>query len=68
MRGDSKELIDFSIFYLEGKPDDTFRFKSGCFARWMGKLYLCENKIIEQHEACSIYSDIEQTTKTEHFV
>ena len=32
MRGDSKELIDLSIFYLEGKPDDTFRFKSGCFA------------------------------------
>ena len=37
-------------------------------ARWMGKLNLCENKIIEQHEACSIYSDIEQTTKIEHFV
>ena len=68
MRGDSKELIDLSIFYLEGKPDDTFRFKSGCFVRWMGKLNLCENKIIEQHEACSIYSDIEQTTKIEHFV
>ena len=74
MRGDSKELIDLSIFYLEGKPDDTFSFKSGCFAgpvhkaRWMGKLNLCENKIIEQHEACSIYSDIEQTTKIEHFV
>ena len=32
MRGDSKELIDLSIFYLEGKSDDTFRFKSGCFA------------------------------------
>ena len=32
MRGDSKELIDLSTFYLEGKPDDTFRFKSGCFA------------------------------------
>ena len=32
MRGDFKELIDLSIFYLEGKPDDTFRFKSGCFA------------------------------------
>ena len=31
MGGDSKELIDLSIFYLEGKPDDTFRFKSGCF-------------------------------------
>ena len=30
--GDSKELIDLSTFYLEGKPDDTFRFKSGCFA------------------------------------
>ena len=37
-------------------------------ARWMGKLNLCENKIIEQHEAYSIYSDIEQTTKIEHFV
>ena len=24
--------IDLSTFYLEGKPDDTFRFKSGCFA------------------------------------
>ena len=34
----------------------------------MRKLNLCENKIIEQHEACSIYSDIEQTTKIEHFV
>ena len=73
MRGDSKELIDLPIFYLERKPDDTFRFKSGCFAgpvhkaRWMGKFNLCENKIIEQHEACSIYSDIEQTTKIEHF-
>ena len=72
--GRFKELIDLSIFYLEGKPDDTFRFKSGCFAglvhkaRWMGKLNLCENKIIEQHKACSIYSDIEQTTKIEHFV
>ena len=32
MKGDSKELIDLSTFYLEGKPDDTFRFKSGCFA------------------------------------
>ena len=32
MRGDSKELIDLSTFYLEGKPDDTLRFKSGCFA------------------------------------
>ena len=32
MRGDSKELIDLSTFYLEAKPDDTFRFKSGCFA------------------------------------
>ena len=32
MRGDSKELIDLPIFYLERKPDDTFRFKSGCFA------------------------------------
>ena len=32
MRGDSKELMDLSTFYLEGKPDDTFRFKSGCFA------------------------------------
>ena len=68
MRGDSKELIHLSIFYLERKPDDTFTFKSGCFARWMGILNLCENKIIEQHEACSIYSDIEQTTKIEHFV
>ena len=27
MRGGSKELIDLSIFYLEGKPDDTFRLK-----------------------------------------
>ena len=26
MRGNSKELIDLSTFYLEGKPDDTFRF------------------------------------------
>ena len=72
MRGDSKELIDLSIFYLEGKPDDTFRFKSGCFAgpvhkaRWMGELNLSENKIIEQHEACSIYSDIEQTIIYNH--
>ena len=33
MRGDSKELIDLSIFYLEGMPDDTFRFKSSCFER-----------------------------------
>ena len=32
MRRDSNELIDLSIFYLEGKPDDTFRFKRGCFA------------------------------------
>ena len=32
MMGDSKELIDLSTFYLEGKPDDTFRFKSRCFA------------------------------------
>ena len=32
MRGDSKELIDLSIFYLGGKPDDTFRFNRGCFA------------------------------------
>ena len=77
MRGDYKELIDLSIFYLEGKPDDTFRFKSAGpihKARWMGKLLyciklnLCENKIREQHEACPIYSDIEQTTKIEHFV
>ena len=66
MRGVSKELLDLSIFYLEGKPDDTFRFKSGCFASWMGKLNLCENKIIEQHEACSIYSDIEQTIIYKH--
>ena len=72
MRGYSKELIDLSIFYLEGKPDDTLKFKSGCFAgpvhkaRWMGELNLCENKIIEQHEACSIYSDIEQTIIYNH--
>ena len=54
MRGDYKELIDLSIFYLEGKPDDTFRFKSAGQvhkARWMGKLLfciklnLCKNKI-----------------------
>ena len=32
MRGDSKELIELSTFYLEGKPDDTLRFKSSCFA------------------------------------
>ena len=77
MREDYKELIDLSIFYLEGTPDDTFRFKSAGpihKARWMGKLLyciklnLCENKIREQHEACPIYSDIEQTTKIEHFV
>ena len=54
MRGDYKELIDLSIFYLEGKPDDTFRFKGAGQvhkARWMGKLLyciklnLCKNKI-----------------------
>ena len=53
MIGDYKELIDLSIFYLKGKPDDTFRFKSAGpihKARWMGKLLyciklnLCENK------------------------
>ena len=31
-------------------------------------LNLCENKAIDQNEACPIYSDIEQTTKIEHFV
>ena len=49
----TKELIDLSIFYLERKTDDTFRFKSAGpvhKARWMGKLLycmklnLCENK------------------------
>ena len=58
-------------------PDDTFRLKSAGpvhKARWMGKLLycmklnLCEKKTIEQHQACPIYSDIEQTTKIEHFV
>ena len=28
MKGDYKELIDLSIFYLERKTDDTFKFKS----------------------------------------
>ena len=44
--GDSVELIDWSMFDLEGNPYDTFRFESGCFAgpvhkaRWMGKLLI----------------------------
>ena len=44
MKGDYKELIDLSIFYLERNTDDTFRFKSAGpvhKARWMGKLLYC---------------------------
>ena len=60
---------------MERKPGDPFRFKSAGpvhKARWMGTLLYCMNlcgdKIIEQHEAYSIYSDVEQTTKIEYFV
>ena len=61
MKGDYKELIDLSIFYLERKTDDTFRFKSAGpvhKARWMGKLLYCVKLNL-----CENKKNNEQTTK-----
>ena len=76
MRGDYKELLELTAYFLNGCRDDNFKFRKSKpihKARWMGKmlfclkLSLCEDIIIEKLPSGSIFED-SQNEKIHRFV
>ena len=76
MRGDYKELLELTVYFLNGCRDDNFKFRKSKpihKARWMGKLLyclklsLCEDVIIEKLPSGSIF-EAAQNEKIHRFV